>query len=103
MGVALPLYAGTPKDLCERIGNQEFVDMKKLSPLSALSPSKDRPSSITSGGRSFLRFISEKARTDPSQVQDLLVHMDTVMALSEDRHQWKAYDQEFSRQQANVG
>ena len=101
---SLPLYSSLPREVVDIIDKDEYVEMKRLVPgqLSS-SSSKDRPIPLTSWVRAYLRFMSQKVRSDPTAMQDLLVHMDTVVSLAEDRHQWESYDQEFRRQLHNVG
>ena len=100
-----PLYTTINQELTTKIRNGEFVDLKHLAPKRSYrmesNQRAERSLSLIPWARAFLRLTSQMAE-DGTNVQDMLVHMDTVLALAEDRHAWEGYDFDFRKQQVNA-
>ena len=102
---ALPLHASVEREAMEKILQGEYIDLGSINPTRQPDPRKTErgPLSITAWARAFIRMMSVLVEHDQVNPQDMLIHLDNVLALSQDRHQWESYDTEFRRQQVNAG
>ena len=103
--LALPLHASVQRELMEKIGEGEFIDLADLNPARPLEPRRqDRASlSTIAWSRAYIRMMSVMLAQERADAQDLLIHMDNVLGLAQDKHQWDSYDADFRRQQVNAG
>ena len=104
---ALPLYTSLDQEHADQISRGEFVDLKiiarKSHPSFAALKADQMRLPITSWSRMYLRLMSQAIKSGNADPQDLIIHMDTVLALAEEKHQWEQYDSEFRKQSVNAG
>ena len=102
---ALPLHMSIDKELASKASEGEYIPMQALSP--HLDPDQKRadrrPLSVVGWTRGYIRLMSQLISTNTATAQDMLIHLDNVLTLAQDRHQWITYDAEFRRQQVNAG
>ena len=102
---ALPLHTSIDKESEDKLINGDFVDMKDISPKSTRGNNSNTQSrsgksqTIIGWSRGYLRLMSQLVKAGKADTQDLLIHMDTVLSLAEDRHMWESYDHDFRSQQ----
>ena len=103
---SLPLYASLPRDTQEGIERGEFIELGALAPSNV--PTHDgkklqkKPLTPLGWARAYIRLASEMVRQGKADSQDLLIHMDNVLGLAEERHKWEEYDRSFRSQQVNA-
>ena len=102
---ALPLHTTLDREVAAKISDGEFIPMTAITP----NPNPDhkksesKPLTVTAWARGYIRLMSHQIHHNLASAQDMLVHMDNVLALAQDRHQWTTYDADFRRQQVNAG
>ena len=100
---ALPLFTSLDLESAHRLENGEFLDFRSTARKSLQSRTDNRPLGIMAWSRTYLRVMSHMMEKGMASPQAMMVHMDTVLGLAEQNHQWDQYDTEFRRQMVNAG
>ncbi len=103
---SLPLYTFVPNEVCKKLDDKEYIDLKSLMDKDDEQNKRSKFSQrkpIIPWLKAYIRMMSYAEKEGLHSTQHMLVHLDNVLSLAHERKDWAEYDEKFRTQSASAG